>query len=51
MVNSYTYETYDPNAISGWVRTFYIVDAIGIVALVAAEAALILSFRKKQQEA
>ena len=51
MVNSYTYETYDPSAVSGWVRAFYVVDAIGAVILLAAEAALIVSFRKKKREA
>ena len=50
MVNSYTYETYDPNAVSGWVRTFYTVDAVAAVALLAAEAALIAGFRKKRRQ-
>ncbi len=48
MVNSYTYETYDPNYIPGWVRTFYIVDGVGIAALAILEVLLILNYRKKQ---
>ncbi|MGM9592997.1 MAG: glycoside hydrolase family 3 N-terminal domain-containing protein [Candidatus Onthomonas sp.] len=48
MVNSYTYETYDPNAISGWVMTFYTVDAVIAVILVLAEAALLVSYKKKK---
>lgn len=48
MVNSYTYETYDPNDIPGWVRTFYIVDGVGIAALAILEVLLILNYRKKQ---
>ena len=28
MVNSYTYENYDPNEVEGWVMTLYIVDGI-----------------------
>jgi beta-glucosidase len=48
MVNSYTYDTYNPNQVSGWVKTFYVVDAVLAVALVAAEVFLVLDYRKKK---
>jgi beta-glucosidase len=48
MVNSYTYDTYNPNQVSGWVKTFYVVDAVLAVALVAAEIFLVLDYRKKK---
>jgi beta-glucosidase len=47
MVNSYTYENYDPNAVSGWVKVFYGVDAVIVILLIAAEAVLVMNYRKK----
>ena len=50
VVNSstYTQENYEAAiATPGWIKTTYIVDAIGIVVLLAAEAVLIISGRKK----
>lgn len=46
MVNSYTYNNYNPNEIAGWVVTIYIVDAIVLLGLAAAEI-LLLKNRKK----
>ena len=51
MVNSYTYDNYNPNEIPGWIMTFYIVDGIVAVLLVLAEALLIMSYRKKMKNA
>ena len=50
MVNSYTYETYDPNAVSGWMLVFYVADGIGIAALAVLEAVLIVRYRKKSRQ-
>ena len=50
MVNSYTYETYDPNAVSGWMLTFYVVDGVCIAALAVLEVLLIIRYRKKTKQ-
>lgn len=47
MVNSYTYENYDPNDVSGWVMAFYVADIVIVVLLAAAEVLLVLNYRKK----
>lgn len=50
VVNSSTYsqENYDAAmATPGWIMTTYIVDAIGIVVLLAVEVVLIMNYRKK----
>lgn len=41
MVNSYTYVNYDPNHISTWVKVFYVVDVVGLIALAGGEVLLI----------
>ena len=47
MVNSYTYNNYNPNEIPTWVMTFYIVDAIILVGLAAAEFVLLKNRKNK----
>lgn len=49
MVNSYTYENYDPNSISTWVMVFYIVDAILVAMLILLEILTIRGFLKKRK--
>ena len=51
MVNSYTYENYDPNEVEGWVMTLYIVDGILALVLIVGEVLLILNYRKKTKTA
>lgn len=47
MVNSYTYNNYNPNEIPGWIMTFYVVDAIVLLSLAAAEFILLKNRKKK----
>ena len=47
-VNSSTYENYVPGETPGWLKMIYAADAILAVLLIAAEAALIIRYRKKR---
>ena len=49
MVNSYTYDNYNPNEIPGWVMKFYIADAALAVIVVLLEIFIIRNYRKKEQ--
>ncbi|MFR5601177.1 MAG: hypothetical protein ACLTKI_01895 [Lachnospiraceae bacterium] len=49
MVNSYTYDNYDPNVISGWVMKFYMADAALATAVIIAEILILRSYKKKKQ--
>ena len=53
VVNSSTYsqENYDAAmATPGWIMTTYIVDAVGVVILLAVEVVLIKNYRKKNKQ-
>ena len=47
-VNSSAYENYVPGETPGWLKMIYAADAILAVLLIAAEAALIIRYRKKR---
>lgn len=47
MVNSYTYDNYNPNQISGWIMKFYIADGVLAAVLIILEVLLIQNYRKK----
>ncbi len=47
-VNSSAYENYVPGETPGWLKMIYAADAIMAVLLIAAEAALIIRYRKKR---
>lgn len=51
MVNSYTYDNYDPNVISGWVMKFYMADAALAAAVIIIEILMLRSYKKKKQSA
>lgn len=50
MVNSYTYENYEGRSVSGWIMTFYIIDAVIAVIVVILEVLLIMSYLKKRRK-
>lgn len=51
MVNSYTYDTYDADEITGWMMNFYITDVILAVAVIILEILIIRNCKKKKRAA
>ncbi|MDD3251159.1 MAG: glycoside hydrolase family 3 C-terminal domain-containing protein [Lachnospiraceae bacterium] len=51
MVNSYTYNNYDPNVVPAWMMNLYIADAALAAVLIILEVLMIRSYKKKQQNA
>lgn len=51
MVNSYTYDHYDPNEIPGWVMKFYMADVALAAAVIIVEILMIRNYKKKKQGA